>query len=64
MKIKILSDRIVGHKVGAKVDVDDLEADGVNVRQWVRCGLAEYVKPPAKPAGGVPADVPADGGDA
>ena len=44
-KVKILSDRIVGHKVGAKVDVAKLEEAGILVRQWVRCGLAEYVKP-------------------
>lgn len=46
-KVEILSPRIVGHKVGAKVDVDKLAEAGVNVRQWVRCGLAEYVKPAA-----------------
>lgn len=56
-KVKILSDRIVGHKVGAKVEVERLVAAGINVRQWVRCGLAEYVKP-APPA---PAAIEDDG---
>lgn len=46
-KVKIVSDRIVGYKVGARVAVADLESAGINVRQWVRCGLAELVKPAA-----------------
>lgn len=45
MKVKIVSGRVVGYKVGARVDVDTLEADGVNVRQWLKCGLVEEVKP-------------------
>lgn len=53
-KVKIVSDRIVGYKVGSRVAVDDLEAAGINVRQWLRCGLAELVKPVA-PLGDLPA---------
>ena len=54
-KVKIVSDRIVGYKVGSRVAVDDLEAAGINVRQWLKCGLAERVKP-AAPATETPAE--------
>lgn len=48
-KVKIVSDRIVGYKVGSRVAVADLETAGINVRQWLRCGLAELVKPTTGP---------------
>lgn len=62
-KVKIVSDRIVGYKVGSRVSVDDLEAAGINVRQWLRCGLAERVKAPVTPPAPVEAPTEATEGD-